>query len=229
MNKQEPDKPLSGSCRNELFKKPMTPSKILSMQTLLTVVFAGSVFSLFVFFDLVSQGDGLSVRVPKENTSVSFLVNATEKRTGVGLPVHLRIPALGVNAPVVYVGLGLDDSMDMPKDPNDAAWFNLGPRPGENGSAVIAGHYGWKNDIPAIFDDLSRLKKGNEIYVEDDNGTTITFIVREIRNFTSNADAKDVFGQGDGKAHLNLITCEGVWNDTDKSYPKRLVVFADKE
>jgi len=33
----------------------------------------------------------------------------------------------------------------------------------------------------------------------------------------------------DAKAHLNLITCEGVWDKVSKSYSKRLVVFTDRE
>lgn len=36
--------------------------------------------------------------------------------------------------------------MDTPKSPFDVGWFRLGKRPGENGSAVVSGHYGkWKN------------------------------------------------------------------------------------
>jgi len=33
----------------------------------------------------------------------------------------------------------------------------------------------------------------------------------------------------DGKAHLNLITCAGVWDEVEKSHSSRLVVFADME
>jgi sortase (surface protein transpeptidase) len=33
----------------------------------------------------------------------------------------------------------------VPVDQRNVAWFNLGPLPGENGSAVISGHYGLKN------------------------------------------------------------------------------------
>jgi hypothetical protein len=53
--------------------------------------------------------------------------------------------------------------------------------------------------------------------------------VREIKKYDPNANASDVFISGDGKAHLNLITCVGFWNKVSKSYPKRLVIFADKE
>ncbi|MFZ2299818.1 MAG: class F sortase [Candidatus Moraniibacteriota bacterium] len=54
-------------------------------------------------------------------------------------------------------------------------------------------------------------------------------MVRESRSFDPDADALDVFSSDDGKAHLNLITCEGVWDKASKRYSKRLVVFTDKE
>jgi sortase (surface protein transpeptidase) len=60
--------------------------------------------------------------------------------------------------------------MGIPKDITHAAWFNLGPRPGEKGNAVIDGHYGWKNNIPAVFDSLSQLQKGDKIFVDDEKG-----------------------------------------------------------
>lgn len=118
---------------------------------------------------------------------------------------------------------------DVPKDFTNVAWFNLGPRPGEEGSAAIAGHFGRKNGKASAFDNLYKLRKGDKIYVEDDKGEVITFVVRGIRRYDPKADASGVFFSSDGKAHLNLITCEGAWNKVTKSYSKRLVVFADKE
>jgi LPXTG-site transpeptidase (sortase) family protein len=119
--------------------------------------------------------------------------------------------------------------MDVPKGPNEVAWFDLGPRPGENGSAVIAGHYGWKNNVPAVFDDLHKLRKGDKIYFEDEKGAITTFVVREIRTYTKDEAAPDVFGSSDGKAHLNLVTCTGAWNEAEETRSERLVVFTDKE
>jgi hypothetical protein len=61
-----------------------------------------------------------------------------------GLPVRLKIPSIGVDARIKPVGLTADGAMDVPAGPADVAWFDLGPRPGEIGSAVVAGHYwGW--------------------------------------------------------------------------------------
>ncbi len=153
----------------------------------------------------------------------------TQQQGGMGLPVHLKIPSIKVDASVEYVGLTSDGAMDVPKGPIGVAWFNLGPRPGENGSSVIAGHYGWKNDIPAVFDNLHKIRKGDKMYIENEKGAIVTFVVREIRRYDKNADASDVFGSSDGKAHLNLITCAGVWNKAEKTRSDRLIVFTDKE
>ena len=62
----------------------------------------------------------------------------------------------------------------------------------------------------------------------DDKGTLTSFVVRESRKYNVAADATAVFISNDGKAHLNLITCNGAWDARAKTYTKRLVVFADK-
>ncbi|HQT83173.1 MAG TPA: class F sortase, partial [Candidatus Paceibacterota bacterium] len=104
-----------------------------------------------------------------------------------------------------------------------------GPRPGEIGSAVIAGHVGWKDNIRAAFDSVASLRPGDTLFVEDAQGASVTFVVRELRMYDQNQNDSDVFTSTDGKAHLNLIACEGVWDAATKSYSKRLVIFTDKE
>lgn len=146
-----------------------------------------------------------------------------------GLPARLRIPKIAVDASIDFVGLTPLGAMGAPEGPATAAWFDLGPRPGENGTAIIDGHYGWKDTIPTIFNSLSTLKVGDKIYVEDEKGITNTFVVRNIKSYSKDEIASDLFSSNDGKAHLNLITCEGVWSAAQKSYSNRLVVFADKE
>ena len=147
----------------------------------------------------------------------------------VSLPVRLKIPSINIDAVVEQVGLTQGGAMDVPQKPNDAAWFSPGPRPGEIGSAVIDGHSGYKDNKPAVFDSLNKLKKGDKIYVEDGAGATATFVVRDLRNYDPKADAESVFNSNDGASHLNLITCSGSWNDVEQTHSTRLVVFADKE
>lgn len=144
-------------------------------------------------------------------------------------PVRLNIPKLSIDATVELSGVAADGSMGAPKDPANVAWFDRGVRPGQNGAAVIDGHFGWKNNTPAAFDHLSDLRKGDEIIVTDGTGTTNVFVVRELRVYKETDDASGVFSSTDGKAHLNLITCDGFWSNSQKSYSNRLVVFADKK
>lgn len=54
-------------------------------------------------------------------------------------------------------------------------------------------------------------------------------MVRELRTYGPKDDVTNVFNSSDGQAHLNLITCEGIWDKASKSYSKRLVIFTDKE
>lgn len=144
-----------------------------------------------------------------------------------GLPTRLIIAKINIDTAIEHVGLTPEGAIGVPKGPVNTAWFNLGPRPGETGSAVISGHFGWKDGIPAVFDNLYQLTKGDTLSVQDERGATTMFVVREMRTYGENDEASDVFNSHDGKAHLNLITCEGVWNKEKKSYSGRLIVFTD--
>ena len=201
-------------------------SKILLKRKLLIVILSILFLSLItlLYFNLRNSTHGSSMSISEQGK-----INILADQSSFGLPVRLKIPKISVNATVEYVGLTPDKAMDVPQGPDNVAWFYLGPRPGENGTAVIDGHFGWKNKIPAVFDDLYKLQKGDKIFVEDEKGITTTFIVRESRKYDSNADASNVFISNDGLSHLNLISCTGVWNPIEKSRANRLVVFADKE
>lgn len=214
--------------------------KSLSKNSLLVVVIMVTGFFSIAFFDLfiesVYEKSILLTNndVPRYLIDTNFIKSNGQaslpvKQTSPMLSIRLKIPKIRVDAALESMGVISDGAMDVPGEPTHVAWFNLGPRPGEVGSAVLSGHFGWKNGIPAVFDHLDRLEKGDKIYIEDNKGATDTFVVQEIRSLDSNADARDVFDSNDGKSHLNLITCEGSWNKMEKSYSNRLVVFADKE
>lgn len=201
--------------------------KILSIRTLLVVTLVELAIFLALLFHLIPKG-------PIQSDSALLVKNAVvlpkQEQVSYGLPVRLKIPVINVDSVIEDVGLTPQGAVGVPKDPTNTAWFNLGPRPGENGSAVIAGHYGrWEDGERSVFDDLNKLIEGDILYVEDEKGATTAFVVRKSRSYNQTADASDLFGPNDGKAHLNLITCEGTWDEVSKSYSKRLVVFADKE
>lgn len=145
-----------------------------------------------------------------------------------GAPAHIWIPSIAVDAAVEQVTLKKDGSMDTPTHPLDVGWYALGPRPGESGSAAFAGHVDWWKGATAVFKDLHKAKAGDVVTVQDEAGKKVSFIIRESRRYDAGADARDVFGSTDGKAHLNLITCDGAWDKKAGQYARRLVVFADK-
>jgi LPXTG-site transpeptidase (sortase) family protein len=188
---------------------------------LLAIAIAAVAFSPILFFLLDKNSPALAAKTYK------FEYGET---ANLGVPVRLKIPSINVDAALESVGLTPGGAVGVPKGTENAAWFDLSPRPGEKGSAVIDGHYGWwKNNTPTVFNNLGKLRKGDKLYVQDETGVIITFVVRESRKFNPGADAAGVFASGDGKSHLNLITCDGVWNDASKNYPDRLVVFTDRE
>lgn len=162
-------------------------------------------------------------------TYQELILENTAFLTKPGLPVRLKIPGIHVDSAIEYVGLTPQGAVGIPKNPNNAAWYNLGPQPGDIGSAVITGHVNWYYGATGVFANLHKLKPGDKITVQDDKGSVFSFVVREIRDYAAAGDATDVFYANDEKAHLNLITCEGVWDRSAQQYTQRLVVFTDKE
>lgn len=142
-----------------------------------------------------------------------------------GLPVRLMIDAIKVDAAIQSVGINKTGEMAVPSKTSEVGWFAFGPRPGERGSAVIAGHLDGENGEPGVFSNLSKLKRGDKLAVEDSRGITRHFVVQEIRSYKP-GPAQEVFNQQDS-SHLNLITCEGDFDKTNNTYSQRLVVFAD--
>ncbi len=201
-------------------------SKTSLKRILLVVALVGFAFCLaFILY--------IALKKPTQSGWVPPTANVTtvhkQETVRAGLPVRLKIPKLNIDAGLDYVGLTPTGELGVPKGPASAGWYVLGPRPGEKGNAVIDGHFGYKDNIPAIFDNLHALQKGDNLYVEDEKGKTVTFVVRELRTYGQNEDASSVFIPSDTKAHLNLITCQGIWNSAQRSYSNRLVVFADEE
>jgi len=163
--------------------------------------------------------------VPSAETSAATSENDAEHAARSGVPVRLRIPAIDVDAPVVPVGRDADGHMEAPDGPKNTGWYERRARPGERGSAVIAGHSGFRTGA-AVFDHLDELDTGDLVYVKDEDGRTVAFVVRESRLYDWDASVPEVFRRDDG-VYLNLITCTGGWNPVVGTSTKRIVVFCD--
>lgn len=142
-------------------------------------------------------------------------------------PQTLRIPRLGVNASVESVGLTPEGNMGVPKNAGNVGWYNLGYKLGENGSVVLAGHLDDVYGQPAVFYNLSRLQVGDEIFATDQNGKEYRYRVTRKVNYPYNQlPLQEVFVSND-KARLNLITCQGVFDRSQRNYTHRIVVYSE--
>ena len=181
---------------------------------------------LISFSGLLSTRVVLSNYVPRITKKVSIKDTII---TNTDLPVYLRIPSINVNSEIYYVGLASDGSMDIKMgDLLRVAWYKLGPRPGEVGSAVIAGHYGWIGTQGSVFNNLHNLKPGDNVLVIGSRGNTTAFTVKKTKQYSYDANSFEVFKSNDNRSHLNLVTCYGTWIESKHTYSNRLVVFTDK-
>jgi sortase A len=193
----------------------ISSSRKITLLIIIALLLVGGGF--YFLYNLYQQNN---FPTPSDQASVS-------DQQASGLPKRLTIPSIGVDAPIIQVALTASGDVDTPKGPSEVAWYKLGPRPGDNGSAVITGHFGpWKDGSHSVFDNLENIKTGDQIYIKDDRGKTLTFKVMGTKTYNPDDKATEVFSTTGG-SHLNLITCHGDWLANQKTYTKRLVIFTD--
>jgi sortase (surface protein transpeptidase) len=143
----------------------------------------------------------------------------------VPLPVALTIPAIGVQARLVHLGLTAAGALAVPPSTVVAGWYTGSPRPGAIGPSVIAGHID-SHTGPGVFFRVSWLRPGDHVYVRRADGTLAVFRVTAVRSY-----AKDrfptlaVYGPTPD-AELRLITCGGAFDPQLGSYLSNTVVYA---
>lgn len=142
-------------------------------------------------------------------------------------PVRLRVPALGVDSPLLHLGLATDRSIEVPADYGTAGWFEGGPRPGQPGPAVILGHVDSKAG-PGVFYRLAELPVGAEVLVDRADGSTIGFRVTSTLRAAKTAFPTDLVYAPTLEPSLRLVTCGGVFDRAKGSYLDNVIVNADQ-
>jgi hypothetical protein len=140
-------------------------------------------------------------------------------------PVRVVIPSIGVRAPVIPLGLNEDRTLEVPTDFGDTGWWTGGPRPGERGPAVIAGHVD-STSGPAVFYRIGELRPGAAILVVGRDGKRVRFEVDRTEQYPkSNFPTARVYGPTPGPT-LRLITCSGDFDESSGHYIDNTVVYA---
>ncbi|MFE9026341.1 class F sortase [Streptomyces iakyrus] len=141
-------------------------------------------------------------------------------------PDRIRIPAIGVNAPLTGLGLTRTGSLDVPPaaEKNLAGWYEAGTTPGERGTAVVAGHVD-NADGPAVFYDLGALARGSTIEVDRRDGGVAVFTVDAVEvHAAKDFPDERVYGAAE-RPELRVITCGGTYS-RGSGYQGNVVVFA---
>ncbi|MFE1749103.1 class F sortase [Streptomyces anandii] len=142
------------------------------------------------------------------------------------VPVELRIPAIGVDTPVMRLGLAPDGTVQVPPVTahDQAGWYGHSPTPGQVGPSVLLGHVTVGRYGDGVFRHLSRLRRGDRIEARLGNGTTAVFTVGSVRTVAkAHFPAREVYGDV-GRPELRLITCGGP--RTGSGYADNVIVFA---
>ncbi|MBC3839839.1 class F sortase [Streptacidiphilus sp. 4-A2] len=142
------------------------------------------------------------------------------------VPVRIRIPSIGVDAPVTGERLGPDRRLSVPADDdrNLAGWFQDGPAPGSAGNAIMLGHVDTFQG-PAVFYNLGALHKGQAIDVTRRDHSTAVFSVDAIAVYAKDDfPSAKVYGRT-LRPELRLITCGGGYTKAS-GYLGNVVVYA---
>lgn len=142
-------------------------------------------------------------------------------------PRRIRIPAIGVRAPVVSLEREPDRTMETPKNFDNTGWYEPGSEPGERGPAVIAGHID-STSGPAVFYRLRELKRGNLIRIKRADGSVVRFRVEGLERWPKAAfPTRRVFGRT-RLAALRLVTCSGNFDPSTGHYVDNTIVYATR-
>ncbi|MGI5837208.1 MAG: sortase domain-bontaining protein [Chloroflexota bacterium] len=169
-----------------------------------------------------------STRTPTRPPKPTPTATAEPTKSGVATvapPKLLRLPTVGIEAAFEFVGLTPEGAMDTPKNPDKVAWYQFGPRPGQPGNAVIAGHVDWAGKVRAFWW-LNRLEPGDVVEIIDQKDNSYSFVIKRKQLYdASTAPVQEIFA-GSGAPEITLITCGGVFDHRTRQYLSRLVVRA---
>jgi hypothetical protein len=135
------------------------------------------------------------------------------------------IPAIGVRATIIRLGLQRDGTLQTPTDFAQAGWWSGGPRPGARGAAVVVGHVDSKTG-PGAFYALRSLRRGDDITIVGADGRTHHFVVQRLRSFPKAAFPTRLVYGPTTRPRLRLITCGGTFDPGTGHYRDNTIVFA---
>jgi hypothetical protein len=199
-------------------------AKLTAVIGLLLAGFGGTGYGIAVAHRLAGYHAGpvRPIAVPSGRTAAQPKPWAYQR---VPRPIDVIIPAIGVRARVITLGLTRRSTLAVPGSASVAGWYTGSPRPGAIGSAIIVGHIDSESG-PGVFFRLGSLRPGDRIYIRRTNGTLAIFAVSAVRVFPKARFPTTLVYGPVPVAALRLITCGGVFDPAAGHYLSNIVVFA---
>ncbi|MFF5139715.1 class F sortase [Streptomyces sp. NPDC013157] len=163
---------------------------------------------------------------PPPSTGTATTGSAAHTALGRSTPVRLRIPAIGVDTPLLRLGLAADGTVQVPPVTahDRAGWYRYSPTPGQTGPSVILGHVTVGAYGDGVFRRLAELRRGEQAVARLENGRSAVFTVDKVRTVAKAAfPTQEVYGDV-ARPELRLITCGGPRGGD--GYLDNVIVFA---
>lgn len=176
---------------------------------------------------------GFDLRLERSLAAGTATAEATPPVTATAVPKgevpeRLVIPSIGVDAPIVVLGLDAQGVMESPSGPEDVGWYDFSARPSAPGNAVFSGHVDFHDYGEAVFWDLHKLKSGDIIEVHGKGGSVYRYeVVSSLTYPAAEAPVGEIVGETKRET-VTLITCAGTFNSDVRQYSRRLVVQAER-
>lgn len=143
-------------------------------------------------------------------------------------PTRLTAASVGIDAPVVPVGVEPDGLMEVPTTVAEVGWYAYGSAPGaDEGSIVLAGHVDSRSQGRGAFFALQDLQPGDEVRLDDADGATTTWVVTGRSTIDKEVVPLDELFRREGPTRLVLVTCGGDFDADRRSYRSNVVVTAE--
>jgi len=141
-------------------------------------------------------------------------------------PARFAMASVGLDLPVVAIGVGADGQLSLPPDPSDIGWYRYGPTVGVSaGSTLLAGHL---DSLRYGLGPLVRLRqvgRGDLVVVTTASGRADRYKVSDVQRVRK----ADLVGLGvfdrAGSPLLRIVTCGGPF-DPRTGYRDNLVFTA---
>lgn len=142
-------------------------------------------------------------------------------------PTRVIAASIGIDEPLIELGLDTAGAAEVPADYDDAGWFAAGGRPGAFGPTVLLGHVD-SQDGPAVFFRLREMRAGDEILISVEDGSTARYVVTDVSTYSKDAFPTFAVYGATLDDVLRLVTCGGDFDRSQSRYLDNVVVSAER-